>query len=302
MRFSSVAKINASQLATAGLPVDSTHGPETDAYFSLREAVENDARTRSWLAQIVRSGILFVVLFEIAGVLGLRIRSSRGAAAILPFEIFNLVAGSVCLYITWTVWFHYNWRLVVFGFCGLVIAAASYLSLCTGQTEPLLISVILLLVAGGSLMPWNARWQGSLTFLCLSWFGINAVWPANPLNPSLYQLLGLLGASALAYSGAQLGDRYRTELHRHVESLRTTHSLLRTEFVNYIALVEKAGFRIEHDKADRMMAEAQKKLGRLSASTWRHSSLRGKPRIPSALSDAHQASSLNGMADVNRAH
>jgi hypothetical protein len=181
--------------------------------------VRTEENRRSWLSHLVRSGVLFVILFEIGGVLGLRTALWAQPATIFPFEIFNVAAGPVCLYITWTVWFHYYWRLVMFGFSGLVIAGASYLSLSTGQTEPLFISVILLLVAGGSLIPWNARWQGVLTFLCLSWFGINAVCSATPLDTGLYEWLGLVAAAALAYSGAQLGGHYRSELSKQVELL-----------------------------------------------------------------------------------
>src|SRR6202011_2316872 len=97
--------------------------------------------------------------FEVDDVMGLRPLWAAHGGWSYPFEIFNIAAGAACLYITWTVWFHYNWRLVMFGFSGLVIAGASYLSLPSGQTEPLFISVILLLVAGGSLIPWNARWR-----------------------------------------------------------------------------------------------------------------------------------------------
>jgi hypothetical protein len=171
--------------------VEPRYDPSKDAYQSLREMVRTEENRRSWLSHLVRSGVLFVILFEIGAVLGLRNLLSARAATLFPFEIFNIAAGAACLYITWTVWFHYNWRLVMFGFSGLIIAGASYLSLSSGQTEPLFISVILLLVAGGSLIPWNARWQGALTFLCLSWFGINAVCSATPLDTGLYEWLGL---------------------------------------------------------------------------------------------------------------
>ncbi len=218
-----------------------------EVYYSLRDAVENELSRRSWLTRLARSGVLFVVLFELGAVLGLKARSGISASLILPFEVFNIVAGAVCLYITWTMWFQYNWRAVVFTFCGAVVAGASYVSLSSGQTEPLLVSVILFLVAAGSLLPWNGRWQGMLIVLCLSWFGINAVWSAAPLHNTMFELLGILAAAALALSGTRLGDRYRVELGEQIQLLRAKQARLRTELVNCMVLASKAGVHIDSE-------------------------------------------------------
>jgi hypothetical protein len=218
-----------------------------DVYYSLRDAIENEMSRRSWLTRIVRSGVLFVVLFELGALLGLRAQSGVDSNPILPFEVFNIVAGAVCLYITWTLWFQYNWRVVVFTFCGIVIAGASYLSLSSGQTAPLLVSVILLLVAAGSSLPWNGRWQGMLILLCLSWVGINAVWSAAPLHDTMFELLGMLAAAALAFSGSRFGNHYRAELGEQIQSLRARQAHLRAELVNCIALARNAGLHVDSE-------------------------------------------------------
>lgn len=195
---------------------------------SLREMIDSEETRRSWHSRFARSGFLFIVLFELAGVMGIRVPSTVPATRVLAFEIFNILTGAFCLYVTWTVWFHYHWRLLVFGFSSLVIASASYLSLHAGRTEPLFMSVLVLLTAGGSLTPWNARWQGALTLLCLSWLGLNAIWsPVGDIG--LCQWLGLLAAGALAYSGTQLGAHYRAELVKEIESLRSSQARLRLQ-------------------------------------------------------------------------
>ena len=257
-------------------PVPPEYDSSQDAYQSLREVLRSEETKRSRLSRLVRSGVLFVILFEMGSVLEISLPSTVQAATVYPFELFNLVAGAACLYITWTVWFRNNWRLLVFGFCGLIFASASYLSLCSGQTEPLLMSALLLLVAGGSLMPWSARWQGALTLVCLSWFGINTVWSASPFATGLYEWMGLLGASALAYSGAQLGGRYRAELGKQLDLLRTSQSRLRAEFVNYIGLVERAGFHIDHQHADKLIMGTENRSRPFSVTSKRNLSLRNK--------------------------
>ena len=205
---------------------------------SLREMVDGEESRRLWHCRFARSGFLFVLLFEIGGVMGLRMPATVPSTRMLAFEIFNILTGAFCLYVTWTVWFHYHWRLLVFGFSGLVVASATYLSLHSGRTEPLFMSVLVLLTAGGSLMPWNARWQGTLTFLCLSWLGVNAIW--SPLSDvGLYQWLGLLAAGALAYSGSQMGARYRAELVKEIESLQASQVRLRLELVKQLRPTER---------------------------------------------------------------
>lgn len=199
-----------------------------DVDQSLREMIDGEEMRRFWHSRFARSGFLFIMLFEIASVISLKVPSTLVSTRILAFEIFNILTGTFCLYVTWTVWFHYHWRLLVFGFSALVIASATYLSLHAGRTEPLFMSVLVLLTAGGSLMPWNARWQGTLTFLCLSWLGVNAIWsPVSDIG--LYQWLGLLAAGALAYSGAQMGGHCRAELIKEIESLRVSQARLRLE-------------------------------------------------------------------------
>ncbi len=42
--------------------------------------------------------------------------------------------------------------------------------MATGHSEPLMMTIVLLLLGAGSLIPWNARWQLGLTILCLGWF------------------------------------------------------------------------------------------------------------------------------------
>jgi hypothetical protein len=276
-----MAALTSPHLAFNGLPsrlrtVESEYDASKDAYQSLREMLRTEENRRSWLSHLIRSGVLFVILFEVGAVLALRPLLSAHAGTIYPFEIFNVVAGAACLYITWTVWFHYNWRLVMFGFSGLVIAGASYLSLSSGQTEPLFLSVILLLVAGGSLIPWNARWQGALMFLCLSWFAINAFCSATPLDAGLYEWLGLVAAAALAYSGAQLGGHYRSELSKQIELLCASQSRLRAELVHYIALAERAGLRVDHQPADKLIMDTENRSRPFSVTGKRTLSLRSK--------------------------
>jgi hypothetical protein len=121
----------------------------------------------------------------------------------------------------WTVRFQHHWRATAFGVCFIILIGASYVSLVTQQTEPLFISVMLLLFGAGSLVPWTATWQTALTLLCLSWLAINAIWlpPAEPAG--LYRWLGLLAAAGLAQVGTARSQYQREQFESKMQMMIT---------------------------------------------------------------------------------
>jgi hypothetical protein len=92
---------------------------------------------------------------------------------------------------------------------------------------------------------------------------VNAIWSPIGTKTSLYQTLGLMAAGALAYSGSQLGARFRSELGREIELLRVSQVRLRHELSHYVGLVEKSGLHIAHTDLDKLIAEPEDGLRRL---------------------------------------
>ncbi|HYB91374.1 MAG TPA: hypothetical protein VEC38_10040 [Candidatus Binataceae bacterium] len=146
--------------------------------------------------------------------MSLHVRGQADWSRIFPFEIFNGVAGFIVLSIMWTLWFERHWRASAFGFCSVVLVAASVLSFATARTEPLFISVLLLLIGAGSLVPWETRWQTALTALCLAWLALNAILlRSGGEDPfGLYDWLALLAAAGLAHVGAARNEHQAREL------------------------------------------------------------------------------------------
>jgi hypothetical protein len=190
-----------------------------EPYWSLQTGLRAEAWRLSGAARFARPGFLLIALFEIACMaISVRVYPTLSAKA-LPFELFNLFAGFVCLSFTWTLFFDYHWRATVFGLCAMILVAATSVGLLTGRTEPLFMSVMLLLVGAGSLVPWNGRWQAALTALCLIWLAINAIWVPTVYDGGLYPWLGLLAAAGLAHLATAMKDRYQKELRSEVETL-----------------------------------------------------------------------------------
>jgi hypothetical protein len=184
-------------------------------YLGFRDALRAQVRTQNWLRGFMRPAFLVIGLFEVACI-GVSILALKrmGQQRMLSFEIFNALAGFMVLSIMWTLWFDRHWRATAFGFCSIVLVAATALSFASGRTEPLFMSVLLLLVGAGSLVPWDTRWQTALTALCLGWLVVNATWlPSGAGDPDgLYRWLALFAAAGLAHVGATRNEHHRREM------------------------------------------------------------------------------------------
>jgi hypothetical protein len=188
-------------------------------YWSLQTGLRAEAWRLSRAARFARPGFLLIALFEITCMaISVHVYPTLSAKA-LPFELFNLFAGFVCLSFTWTLFFDYHWRATVFGLCAMILVAATSVGLLTGRTEPLFMSMMLLMVGAGSLVPWDGRWQAALTALCMVWLAINAIWVPVHSDNGLYPWLGLLAAAGLAHLATAMKDRYQKDLRSEVETL-----------------------------------------------------------------------------------
>jgi hypothetical protein len=167
----------------------------------MRMTARTDLIERRGVLNLMRPGFLLIAIFELASLSMSVLMFPELRWRALPFELFNAIAAFVCLWLMWTSRFETKWRETAFAFFFVVILAASYLSLVTGRTEPLFVSVMIVMFGAGSLVPWNQRWQAGLTALCLAWFAINAVWMPDYQSDGLYKWLGLMAAASLSLAG-----------------------------------------------------------------------------------------------------
>jgi hypothetical protein len=170
-------------------------------YALMRMTTRTELIERKGALHFMRPGFLLITLFELASISISVLKFPGLQWRALPFEVFNAVAAFVCLWTMWTSRFETKWRETAFAFFFVVILAASYLSLVTGMTEPLFVSLMIVMFGAGSLVPWNQRWQAGLTLLCIAWFATNAIWMPDRPSDSLYKWLGLMAAAALALAG-----------------------------------------------------------------------------------------------------
>jgi hypothetical protein len=190
--------------------------------MQFRGHVQDEMWRENWANRFMRPGLFLIALFVIASVATSVVLYPSLAWRYLPFEIFNVVAAFACLWAMWSARFQHQWREMAFAFSFLILLAASYFSLVTNMTEPLVITILLLLLGAGSLIPWNARWQVGLTLLCIGWFVINAIWGRRQTE-DLDRWIAVLVAAALAQVGVARNED--SEARRLVEESAAAGSL-----------------------------------------------------------------------------
>ncbi len=105
-------------------------------------------------------------------------------------------------------WMRSHWKQVAFAFSTIMIASTTYITILTGQTQPLFIALILFLAGTGPFLSWGEQTQALLSMVAFLAFGVSiACLPNSAFDP--YQGLGILIAAAIGLFSTALERRLR---------------------------------------------------------------------------------------------
>jgi len=186
------------------------------SYVSFRNNLHDRVWSENWSNRFMRPGLLLIALFEMASIASAAFLSPEMAARHLPFEIFNGIAAFGCVAFMWSSHFKSQWREAAIAFAFVILMAASLLSMATNHSEPLMMAIILLLLGAGSLVPWNAKWQLSLTLLCFIWFTTTTMWLPDAKPAGMDHWLALLAAAGLAQVGIARNEYQRRQFESRI--------------------------------------------------------------------------------------
>jgi CheY-like chemotaxis protein len=186
------------------------------SYVSFRNDLHDRVWSENWSNRFMRPGLLMIALFEMASIASSAYLSPEIAARHLPFEIFNAMAAFACVAFMWSSRFRVQWREAAMAFAFVILMAASLLSMAIGHTDPLMMAIILLLLGAGALVPWNARWQWSLTILCLAWFVTMTLWLPEARSAGVDKWLAVVAAASLAQVGIARNEYQRRQFESRI--------------------------------------------------------------------------------------
>jgi signal transduction histidine kinase/CheY-like chemotaxis protein len=126
-------------------------------------------------------------------------------------------------------WMRRHWKTVAFSFSTILITSSMWLTIITGESEPLFVALMLFLAGTGPFLSWGERAQGLLSLVALIAFTIAVtVLPRARSDP--YQWLGILIAAAIGLFSTALERRlHRARRRAEEEALKSREILISQE-------------------------------------------------------------------------
>ena len=126
-----------------------------------------------------------------------------------------------------------HWKTVAFSFSTILITSSMWLTIITGESEPLFVALMLFLAGTGPFLSWGERAQGLLSLVALIAFTIGVtVLPRARSDP--YQWLGILIAAAIGLFSTALERRlHRARRRAEEEALKSREILISQERIGW---------------------------------------------------------------------
>jgi PAS domain S-box-containing protein len=139
-----------------------------------------------------------------------------------------------------TEWFSRNWKTLMLGLCLAVISSTTWNYIDLGEQIPVFATSLVFLTASCVLIPWEFKWQVSLTIGLLAAAGLDTVL-VRPPEPYLGPLwLGLIASSAMSLAGNWLWAEWRntlTETSRKLEESEDSQRRLLDATLDPVSLI-----------------------------------------------------------------
>jgi two-component system, sensor histidine kinase and response regulator len=181
------------------------------------------------LIRMARAGALIIIVFQFA-----YLAWDMSVWRVLPVGLMachlgNILVGFVGLGLTFMnrSWPVRHFRALAFGTCTAVIAGTTRIAMITGISEPLFVACILFIVASGSTIPWEPRWQAAFNFVPLIAIAISG--PRTYDNVSDLRWVEIGAALVFSQITNLTFTRFRADLLSHLAKLRVSEERLRAE-------------------------------------------------------------------------
>jgi PAS domain S-box-containing protein len=222
-------------------PAASTATTEPSATTAMRPPPAAEARDFSesdWIVRLrlMRTAFVLFVCFELIYFL-----VDIGPTPALGLHSVTLLIAALVLAATTMRWFARRWRPIAFAALSLAFALTAALTLMTGKTEPLLITVALGLVGTAATMPWSTICQAALTITGAGAMAVPMLASQVPADQAAYSWFGLLIAAALGHFIVAAAEHHRAEIARWAKSVQTGHEQLRQSESKLRRVLEASG-------------------------------------------------------------
>lgn len=195
------------------------------------KAIPGSTDESKWAALLVGAGCLLTLIYELA-YLGFDRRSlwmSNSWPLFLHLLNIGLYLVAVLMTLRVGPWMRRNWKTVAFSFSTVLIISSTALAIITGESEPLLVALMLFLAGTGPFLSWGEWSQGLLSLVPVVSFAVAGIrLPQARSDP--YQWLGIMIAAAIGLFSTALERRLRRARKRaEDEALKSREILISQE-------------------------------------------------------------------------
>jgi PAS domain S-box-containing protein len=142
------------------------------------------------------------------------------------FYCFNVCIGLLFVQLTFHQWMSAVWRQVTIFGCICLLASVGSLSLRNAEAEMYFITALLMVLGGGALLPWETKWQDSLSIATMAGLGVLAfLGQHDPL--AIFHWVGIGTAAAASHFAASLGEQNRVQVTQQNLRLADNEAALR---------------------------------------------------------------------------
>ncbi|HZC46300.1 MAG TPA: ATP-binding protein, partial [Candidatus Acidoferrum sp.] len=152
------------------------------------------------------------------------------AVADLTDTLIDFAIACALFSISFTTMFREHWRAITWVGCALVVLNDGVTGPPRAEIVMYLMTIMLLMMGTGAILPWSVRWQGSFNILCV------VAWSAMRLTAGRHdadegaQWAGIMTAAVIAQAAAAMRERYTRQREQAERQIRESEEKLRKVF------------------------------------------------------------------------
>jgi PAS domain S-box-containing protein len=208
----------------------------------------NSTMGDEWVARMVRFGATPILIAALLNIVEFQGANGSVSSWALRCAWFNFFLALTTLSLTFTKRFIRSWQGAAFFILSALLASNTVLGTLGGQPKLLFISLILLMVGTGSILPWPRRVQVAFIALCVGAYVTQTFWVPSLDGLGPYKLMSLLTAAAMSYFTCHVRGRFVREHEDSARLIGESEAALRQIFdanTDGITLIDSATRRIE---------------------------------------------------------
>ncbi len=175
---------------------------------------------------MLRVAAALVALSQVALAVPVLLAHTKTAALATLLYSFNLCIGLLFVRLTFHRWMLTRWRKVTLLGCVCLLASVAALALLNENAEFYFISSFLVVLGAGALLPWETRWQDSLSAATMLGLGAVALLSKQE-TLSFFHWVGFGTAAAVGHFATSLGEQNRNQVSQQNLRLADNEAALR---------------------------------------------------------------------------